>query len=251
MMATTGVRAGTVAMAFVYLIGFLLGLFLIGRPLLRWALRAVNARSGGSSFAVNTVVVIAILLGAAATQAMHMEAVFGAFAVGVLISRPGVADVKQFGALHAIVVSVLAPIFLATAGLRMDLTVLRDPEVLAIAALILFVAIFGKLTGAYAGARLSGLNHWEGVAIGAGMNARGVVEIVIALVGLRLGVLNVTSFTIIGLTAVVTSVMAPPILRWAMARIDVRDDELLRDAEFETWNPRPAEPLRPANDAGG
>src|SRR5260370_711783 len=87
-------------------------------------------------------------------------------------------------------------------------------------------------TAAPAAARFSKLNHWEGLALGAGLNARGVVEIVIATVGLRLGVLSVASYTIVVLVAVLTSVMAPPFLRWAMARIEHTADERLTQADI-------------------
>jgi Kef-type K+ transport system membrane component KefB len=107
--------------------------------------------------------------------------------------------------------------------------------VLLAAAVALAIAIAGKFTGAYLGARLSRLGHWEGVAVGAGMNARGVVEIVVAMVGLRLGVLNVTSYTIVALIAIVTSLMAPPLLRIAMSRVSQNAEEQLRLSYQEAW----------------
>ena len=68
------------------------------------------------------------------------------------------------------------------------------------------------------------------------MNARGVVEVVIALTGLRLGVLNTTTYTIVVLVALVTSIMAPPVLRHAMARITQTDEELVRKIDHDTWD---------------
>ncbi|MGN5376914.1 cation:proton antiporter [Streptomyces lasalocidi] len=77
--------------------------------------------------------------------------------------------------------------------------------------------------GAYAGARLGHLGHWEGLALGAGMNSRGVIEIIIAMVGLRLGVLSSAVYTIVVLVAIVTSLMAPPLLRLTMRRVEPDD----------------------------
>ena len=68
------------------------------------------------------------------------------------------------------------------------------------------------------------------------MNARGIVEVVIALAGLRLGVLNTTTYTIVVLVALMTSVMAPPVLRHAMSRITQTDEELVRKTEHDTWD---------------
>ncbi|WP_239514303.1 hypothetical protein [Streptosporangium sp. 'caverna'] len=65
------------------------------------------------------------------------------------------------------------------------------------------------------------------------MNARGVVEVIVAMVGLRLGVLNDETYTIIILVAIVTSLMAPPILRFTMNRVEQTAEERLRLAEHD------------------
>lgn len=163
------------------------------------------------------VAVVLVLAGAAGTQALGREPVFGAFLAGLVVARS--TDPDRLGALRTVVLAVLAPIFLATAGLRMDLGGLADPLVLGAAAVALAIATAGKFGGAYLGARSGGMSHWEGVALGAGMNARGVVEVVVALTGLRLGVLTADGFTIVVLIAIVTSVTAPPVLAAAMRRV--------------------------------
>jgi Kef-type K+ transport system membrane component KefB len=68
--------------------------------------------------------------------------------------------------------------------------------------------------------------------VGAGLNARGVIEIIIATVGVRLGVLNTASYTVVVLVAVITSLMAPPLLRYAVARLEETDAERLRLARI-------------------
>jgi Kef-type K+ transport system membrane component KefB len=244
--ATTGVRAGAVSLSLVYLIGFLIAAWFLGRPLVSWALRSAGRAADGGPRV--TVAVVIVLLGAAATHAMGMEALFGAFVAGILIGRarsteapdprPGRSLWQDLTPLRTVTLSVLAPIFLASAGLRMDLTALADPKVLLAAVLLLAVAVFGKFAGAYLGARGSRLSHWEGIALGAGMNARGVVEVVVASVGLRLGVLNTASYTVIVLIAVATSVMGPPILRRAMSRVEQTEDEALRELELAAGSPR-------------
>jgi Kef-type K+ transport system membrane component KefB len=232
-MATVGLSQGPLTRSVLYLLGFVVVAGLLGRPLVRAVMRLAG-RSGESGPTITAAVVL-VLVGAAVTQSLHMEAVFGAFVVGILIGAPGVVDPKRLGPLRTIVLSVLAPIFLASAGLRMDLTTLRDPVVLLAALAALAIAIAGKFCCAYLGARASRLGHWEGVAVGAGMNARGVVEIVVAMVGLRLGVLNVTSYTIVALIAIITSLMAPPLLRLAMSRVSQNAEEQLRLSYQESW----------------
>lgn len=242
-MATVGVRANQVALSLLLLVAFVVAAMVVGRPLVRGALRLAS-RSTETGPTIVTAVII-VLAGASITQSLHMEAVFGAFVAGILVGQAIRERRAVLAPLRTIVLTVLAPIFLASAGLRMDLGVLLDRDVAIAAVVVLAAAILGKFTGAYLGARSSRLGHWESMAVGAGMNARGVVEIVVAMVGLRLGVLDIATFTIIALVAIVTSMMAPPLLRLAMSRVAHSADELLRKADHEEqWATGPV--ARPA-----
>jgi Kef-type K+ transport system membrane component KefB len=217
-MAASALTTGVLVAALLYPIAVVVFALFIGRPLVGAALRAA-ARSESSAPTISTIVVL-ILFSAAATQAMHLEAIFGAFVCGILIGTSDDLDREKLGPLRTTVLAFLAPLFFATAGLRMDLTALHRPSVLAAACAVLAIAILGKFVGAFIGAKLSGLNRWEALALGAGMNCRGVVDVIVAMTGLRLGVLNSETYTIIVLVAIVTSLMAPPILRIAMPRAD-------------------------------
>ena len=232
-MATVGVTTGHVSVAVLHLLGFVAFAFLVARPLVRYVMRLAD-RSPQSGPTIS-VTVITILLGASATQALGMEAIFGAFIAGIIVGGPRSANHHKLAPLRAVVLWVLAPLFLATAGLRMDLTSLADTTTALAALAILVVAIVGKFAGAYIGAKASRLGNWDALAIGAGMNARGVVEVVIAMAGLRLGVLSTATYTSIVLVAIVTSLMAPPLLRFAMARVDQNEEELARLATHEAW----------------
>jgi len=243
MAATAGLTTGHVVKAVGFLLGFVVLAVLLGRPLIRLVMRLADRSEAPGPSIVTAVVVV--LTGAVITQSLGMEPVFGAFVAGILVGLPRAANQAKLAALRTVVLSVLAPLFLATAGFRMDLTALANPRVALAALVVLAVAIFGKFAGAYAGARLSRLSRWEGLAIGAGMNSRGVVEVVVALTGLRLGVLNTATYTIVVLVAIVTSVMAPPLLRLANARIIQSEDERLRKIDHDTWNgvPTPVDTL--------
>ena len=135
-----------------------------------------------------------MIVGAAAiSQALGFEPAFGAFAAGTLMATGRVRQVldpARLAPLRTFVLWVGAPIFLATAGLRMDLASLGQRTVFFSALLVLGVAILGKFVGAYIGAKSSRLSSRTGFALGAGMNARGVVEVVVAMAGLRLGVIS-------------------------------------------------------------
>jgi len=232
-MATTGVHAGTLALSAGY-VGLLAAGAAAARPVLRWALRAADHcdETPGTGATVALVAGL-VLVSAAVTQAMGFEGIFGAFVCGLAISSCGTPARARLAPLRTVVMAVLAPVFFATAGLRMDLTALARPAVLLAGLIILAVAILGKFAGAYAGARLSRLGNWEALALGAGVNARGVVEVIIAMVGLRLGVLSNAMYTIIVLVAITTSLIAPPILRLTMSRVEYTAEEQLRTADYE------------------
>jgi Kef-type K+ transport system membrane component KefB len=196
------------------------------RPVVRLILWC--AGRGGNDGGPITAVTVLLLLAAAGTHALGLEPVFGAFVCGAVIGTTGGVEPAGLVPLRTIVLGVLAPIFFATAGLRIDLTALGGFPVLAAALLILFAAVLGKFAGAYIGARLSHLTHWEGIALGAGLNSRGVIQIVVATVGLRIGVLTTASYTVVVLVAIATSLMAPPALRMATRRFGPSVEESRR-----------------------
>jgi Kef-type K+ transport system membrane component KefB len=229
-LATTEPGSGGLTKALIGLAGIALLAVLVGRPVVRATVR-VLARSGEVRPTTAACVVV-ILFCAAATQSLGLEAAFGAFVAGIIIGSAGLRGPSVLAGFEPLVPAVLAPIFFASAGLRMDLASLSRPPVFASAVVLLTLAIAGKFGGAYAGARVSRLNRWEALALGAGMNSRGVVQIIIAMVGLRLGVLSADAYTIIVLIAVVTSLMAPPILRLAMSHVDCTAEEKSRQIQF-------------------
>ena len=231
--ATTGVTTGQISLSVACMLGFVLLAAVAGRPLVRSVMaRTTRAASTGPTIAAAVVVVLA---GAAATHALRMESIFGAFVAGIVLAAAGPAVQERLAPLRTVTLAVLAPLFLATAGLRMDLTALGDPHVLLAALAVLAVAILGKFGGAYLGARIAGMTRWDGLALGAGLNARGVVEVVVAVTGLRLGVLGTAGYTVVVLVALVTSLMAPPLLRFAINRVEQSEEERLRAVVHATW----------------
>lgn len=185
--------------------------FTIGQRLIDRALRAARAEpSGTRSLAVTLVVTF---LFATVFEAIHSDAVLGTFVAGMVVGRSRFQHPRVTARLESLTLTVLAPIFFVTAGLRLDLLALASPQVLVWSAALLVVAVFTKFAGAWIGGRLGGLQLRESTALGIGLNARGAVEVVIATIGLSLGALNEVSYTAVVLMAIITSVMAPPLLR--------------------------------------
>ncbi|MET9340060.1 cation:proton antiporter [Nonomuraea sp. NPDC003804] len=223
-MAATGLDVGALGLSVLWL-AVLLAVVLAARPLARRVLR------GGEQAPTMTIVVVMILTAALAAHAAALEPVVGAFIAGLLVGVKGGADPRHLATLRTVVIAVLAPVFLAFAGLHLDPAALADPVVAAAAAAALAIAVLGKLAGGYVGARTSGLSHWESFAIGAGLNSRGLIEVIVATVGLRLGILTPAAYSIIVLIAVTTSLMAPPLLRMALARASIGEPDGRRQSE--------------------
>ena len=126
-------------------------------------------------------------------------------------------------------------VFFGLAGLSADLTLLKDPNLLLLTGAIVLIASLGKFGGAFIGGILGGLNRMESFALASGMNARGSTEVIIATIGLSMGVLSRNLFTIIVTMAIATTMAMPPMLRAALSRLPLSKDEKARleKEEFE------------------
>ena len=177
-------------------------------------------------YAEFTVVLLFGLGLAVLAEALGMHFLIGAFAAGVLFTRNTI-DAKVYKRLRnqfeALTLGFFAPVFFASIGIHLDLTAAVEIPVF-VAALLAF-AIFGKLVGAGLAARLSGLDGREAVAVGAAMNARGAVEIIIADIALRAGLFAHPTptpdevrylFSAVVIMAIVTTLMSPVMMRAAL-----------------------------------
>jgi Kef-type K+ transport system membrane component KefB len=227
-MASSGqVNLATAGQAVLAVLMVLAVSFTIGQKFVHWTVRSLDNQVGGDMVKITALMVLALAWGSV-THALGLEAVLGAFIVGILFGRIKRFDERSQHSFQQLTLGVFAPVFFAFSGLRVDLKALLDPLTFAVGLVVLAIAIAGKFVGAYAGAKITGLSNWEGLALGAGMNARGAMEIIVATIGLSLGILTPAMYSIILLVAVVTSLMAPPLLRWTLAHIELRTDEQAR-----------------------
>ena len=113
----------------------------------------------------------------------------------------------------------LAPLYFGLAGLRLNLWSVLEWNTSGLLLTVLSVAFVSKLIGVYLGAWIAGLSKWERVSLGFGMNARGGTEIIIATIGLSIGLLSKEIYSIIIVMAVVTVILAVPLMTWALSKI--------------------------------
>ena len=225
--ASGSISLGQIAITLGGMVGFLVVAFVVGQPLVNALLRRTRTGEKGVEGSL-TVTVLVMLAFCVFGQALGVEAVLGAFVAGILLGRSRFQHEGVLARIESLTMALFAPLFFATAGLRVDLSLLGEPEVLLWSVVVVLVASVAKFAGSFAGARVARLSFREGAALGAGLNARGAMEVVIATVGLGLGILNDAAFTVIVLMAMVTSMLAPPTLRLAVRGMVGTEEEQAR-----------------------
>jgi Kef-type K+ transport system membrane component KefB/nucleotide-binding universal stress UspA family protein len=226
--AGEAVTTGSVLATVASVLAFLILSITVGRWLLGRALAYVQDEMISTDRLLTLVVVMAFAFGAI-SQALHLEAILGAFVAGIIFGQMPRLPREVHHRLETIALGVFAPIFFAVAGLKVNIQSLFTPTLLLITAIVITIATLGKVVGTYAGARLIGRkDHWTALSFGAGLNARGAMEIIIASIGLSLGVLTQDMFSIIVVMAIATSLMAPFALRWVLRRVVIGDEEAAR-----------------------
>ena len=191
---------------------FVLGLLLIGRPVLARLSRAYDEVSQVSVVWLGGIFVC-VLLAAYTAQSIGIAAIFGAFMFGLIMPRrAGLTDAvgRTF---ETFVVLVLLPLFFVVTGLKTHVNALNRTELWVITVLLIVVAIVGKFFGAAAAARWGGFSWRESAALGALMNTRGLTELIVLNIALDLGVISTLLFTMLVVMALVTTFMAGPLLR--------------------------------------
>ena len=186
--------------------------FTLGQKIVNMWLRRMRRTQNPASGSL-TVLFVTSLLFAVATQYIGVEAVLGTFVAGVVLNRSRFFDHRALEFIEYITVGFFAPLFFALAGLRVNLDALGNTNTLTWAIVVILVAMGLKFIGTYWGALLAERTNRGALALGAGLNARGALEIVIATVALDLSVFNETSYTVIVLVPIVTSLFASIALR--------------------------------------
>jgi len=181
-----------------------------------------------SDFAVITAILLIMCVMALITDLIGVHTVLGAFVAGILVGESPILTRHIDEQLRGLIIAFFMPVFFGTAGLSADLTILKDPNFLLLTCGLIVIASIGKFGGAFVGGKLAGLTFRESLALGTGMNARGSTEVIVATIGLSIGALSQNLFTMIVTMAVITTMVMPPTLRWALSRLPMRKDEKQR-----------------------
>jgi Kef-type K+ transport system membrane component KefB len=180
-----------------------------GRRLLVSVEKKVD-REGGVNNSTLTIVLMALMSCAWVTDVIGIHAVFGAFILGIAMPR-GLLTVELRRVLEPITKSFLAPLFFVYSGLNTSLGLVSSWYLLGIATLVLLCACVGKGVACYVAARLHGETRQDAMAIGALMNARGLMELIILNIGLDKGIITPRLFTIMVMMTILTTLLATPL----------------------------------------
>jgi Kef-type K+ transport system membrane component KefB len=187
----------------VLFIGVMLG---VVRPLL-----AVIARRFPSNQITVALSFILLLLAAYTTNAIGIHPVFGAFLMGIILPR-NTLFTKYVRSIDQVNTLLFLPLFFVYSGLRTQIGLIQAPTLWLICLLVLVVACIGKLCGGALAVRAMGETWKDALALGVLMNTRGLVELIVLNIGLDLHVLSPTLFAMLVIMALITTMMASPLL---------------------------------------
>lgn len=191
---------------------YLIVTIFVVRPLLNRVLGRMERKGGRAEDALGLVLLL-LLVSALTTEWLGIHLLFGAFFFGTIMPKREAFIQYLVERLVALPSVLLLPLFFAFTGLRTSVGLIRGDMWWMFAA-IMVVAVVGKLGGAAVAARLGGLRWRDAFVLGALMNTRGLMELVLLNIGLDLGVISPALFSMLVLMAIATTFMTAPMLRW-------------------------------------
>ena len=215
-LATFGAGAGVAIVAIGGAVLYAAFLILFGKQLLAPLGRAVEAK-GEMSMTVLSITLMLFCLSAFFMDAIGIHAIFGGFILGVFMPRGlFVEELKR--KVEPLAVVLLLPMFFTYSGLNTRMDTVSSLPLLLIALGVLAVSILAKFGACWAAARLAGEDNRTALGIGALMNSRGLMELIIINIGLQKGIIGPTLFAMLVLMAIVTTVMATPLFEAVYGR---------------------------------
>lgn len=159
------------------------------------------------------IVILGLLLSTVSTDWIGIHSIFGAFLFGAIFPHDSNLVHSLSRSMESVVTILLLPAFFAFTGMRTSISLVSGVYEWLVCGLIVVVATAGKFGGTYIAARFTGLGSRQAAALGALMNTRGLMELIVLNVGLELGVISQKLFTMMVLMALVTTMSSTPILQ--------------------------------------
>lgn len=192
---------------------YILFMMMIVRPLMTWMIARYEKKFERLPEALLAFAILGALTSAMITEVIGIHALFGAFLFGAIIPHESLMARDVTERLQDFVRIFFLPAFFALTGMKTQVSLISGNQEWTLCFIIIALATAGKFCGAYLGATLSGHTRREATILGVLMNTRGLVELIVLNIGLSLGILTPTLFTMLVLMALVTTFMAGPLLR--------------------------------------
>lgn len=174
-----------------------------------WRFALAVERRGQVSGALLGTVLVLLMVGAWLTDMAGVHAVFGAFVLGAALPRgPFAHEIRRM--LEPLTLAFLLPLFFVYSGLNTRLGLVATPSLWGLTLAVIAVACLGKGVACWAAARATGIGGRDAVALGALMNARGLMELIMLNIGLAAGIISPALFSVMVVMAIATTVMATP-----------------------------------------
>ncbi len=157
-------------------------------------------------------ILMIVFLSSLTTEVIGIHALFGAFLAGVVMPSEGNLKKLISEKFEDIAVILFLPIFFVITGLRTEINLLNDSELWNVFGLVIFGRVVGKFLGSAIAAKIAGSNWEDSLSIGALMNTRGLMELVVLNIGYDLGILSPEIFAVFVLMALVTTLSTGPLL---------------------------------------
>jgi Kef-type K+ transport system membrane component KefB len=186
-------------------------LMLLGvRPVLQKLLRGIE-RWNVSMQSCLTLLLTGALVSAVITEWIGIHAIFGAFVFGAIVPHDSKIAIAAIERLQDFVKILFLPAFFAFTGMRTQVSLLSGFNDWMLCLAIIALATCGKFLGSYLAARAVGQDAKQAGALGALLNSRGLVELIVLNIGLDLGIISPRLFTMLVIMAIVTTLMATPL----------------------------------------
>jgi Kef-type K+ transport system membrane component KefB len=185
----------------------------LGRRVVDAVLARIEKQADLAPGRVLSLLIVVAILGASVTQAIGIHAVLGGFIVGVTVGGSPRLRERTRQTIQQFVTNVFAPVFFAAVALRVDFLANFD---VMLCLVVFVVASVAKVVGCSVGARISGMPWRESLVVGFGLNARGAMEIILALLARDAGLVDDRVFVALVTMAIGTSLIAGPMMKWLL-----------------------------------
>lgn len=208
------VKAGTIASALFTIAIVIVYLFIMIKLVQPFLKKFGEVYANKESLSLNIIATIfgILLISSLATEILGIHALFGAFLAGAIMPPSFNFRRLVIEKIESVSLGLFLPLFFVFTGLRTEIGLLNSPHLIITTSLIVGVAIIGKFGGTMFAAKMVGNNWKDSLSIGAFLNTRGLMELVVINIGYDLGVLSPEIFAMMVLMALITTFMTGPSL---------------------------------------